>query len=531
MIGLSCLENSLSWSAALSMRFAASMDAGDASEHTMPTVKALTAGLPNASLSGGGKQEVTCLITDSRRVVPGALFFAIGGLHTDGNLYIEEAIGRGAVGIVSEQPAGSNRQVAWLQVPNVRSVLAEVARRFYDHPDTQVEVVGVTGTNGKTTVSMLLQFLLSEQPADTGLIGTVRYDLGRRTIPSYKTTPESVDIYSMLDQMRREQCKRAVMEISSHAIDQQRVEGLHVRIAAFLNLTRDHIDYHHDLDAYFSVKAKLFTGETGNLPEVAVVNLDDPYGHRLLKKIPANVRTITFGKDDSADIRAENIRLEPEGSRFRAIWPGGEAELFTREPGQYNVSNVLAALAVCYARGMDLTALSEKIASFPGVPGRMERVDLGQPFPVLVDYAHTDDALRNALGMLREITPGRLFVVFGCGGNRDREKRPLMTTAVQEKADFTWATSDNPRKETIEQIFDDMRSGVVRDDAIDFVSDRRRAIGLAIDAAGEGDCVIIAGKGHETFQEFADTVVPFDDRLVARDFLSRKNFQPKEDAE
>ena len=220
MIGLSCLENSLGWSTALSMRFAASNDSTGGAGYTMPTVKALTTGLPNASLSGGGKQEVTCLITDSRRVVPGALFFAIGGLHTDGNLYIEEAIGRGAVGVVSEHPAGSNRQVAWLQVNNVRSVLAEVARRFYSHPDTEIEILGVTGTNGKTTVTMLLQFLISEQQADTGLIGTVRYDLGRRTIPSYKTTPESVDIYSMLDQMRSEQCKHAVMEVSSHAIDQ-----------------------------------------------------------------------------------------------------------------------------------------------------------------------------------------------------------------------------------------------------------------------------------------------------------------------
>lgn len=530
MIGLSCLENSLSWSTALSMRFATSMNDG-APIQTMPTVKVLTAGLPDSSLSGGGKQEVTCLITDSRRVVPGALFFAIGGLHTDGNLYTEEAIGRGAVGIVSEQSAGSNRQVAWLQVPNVRRALAEVSRRFYDHPDTQMEVLGVTGTNGKTTVSMLLQYLISEQPADTGLIGTVRYDLGRRTIPSYKTTPESVDIYSMLDQMRREQCKHAVMEISSHAIDQLRVEGLRVRIATFLNLTRDHIDYHHDLDAYFAVKAKLFTGETENLPEVAVVNVDDPYGQRLLTMIPESVRTITFGVDASADIRAEDISLESEGSRFRAIWPEGEAEVFTREPGQYNVSNVLAALAVCYARGMAISSLSEKIASFSGVPGRMERVDVGQPFPVLVDYAHTDDALKNALGMLREITPGRLFVVFGCGGNRDREKRPLMTTAVQEKADFTWATSDNPRKETIEQIFEEMQTGVIDKNTIDFVSDRRRAIGLAIDAAGEGDCVLIAGKGHETFQEFADTVVPFDDRLVAKEFLNRKYVKREEGSE
>ncbi len=522
MIGLACLENSLAWSAALGLRFAVNMDGGP-QRPAMPSVRTLATGLPESKLSGG-REEVTCLITDSRRVVPGALFFAIGGLHTDGNLYVEEAIGRGAVGIVSEQPVGRTKQVAWLQVPNVRSALAEVARRFYDHPDRDIDICGVTGTNGKTTVSMLLQYLLTEQPSDTGLIGTVRYDLGPRTIPSYKTTPESVDIYSMLDQMRRHQCRRAVMEISSHAIDQQRIEGLRVGCAVFLNLTRDHIDYHHSLDDYFAVKARFFTGETGNQPEAVAINIDCPYGKKLVGMIPAATRVVTFGRNPEADIRAEDIRLEAGGSRFRAIWPGGETEIFTREPGHYNVSNILAALAACHAKGMELAPLVAKIGGFPGVPGRMERVEVGQPFPVLVDYAHTDDALRNALAMLRQITPGRLLVVFGCGGNRDREKRPLMTRAVLEKADYAWATSDNPRKESVEGIFEDMRKGILQEDAIEFVEDRRRAITLAIDAAKPGDCVLIAGKGHETYQEFADTVVPFDDRLVAKEILSRRDY-------
>jgi len=506
----------------MGLRLAAAQERGGlGAGPALPNVQALAARLPEATLSGNTRPEVTCLITDSRRVVPGALFFALDGQRTDGNLYVEEAIDRGAVGIVSEKAALSVRQVAWLQVTNTRSALAEISRRFYNHPDDDIAITGVTGTNGKTTVTMLLQHLLAERPTDTGLIGTVRYDLGRRSIPSYKTTPESVDIYSMLDQMRREQCRRAVMEVSSHAIAQQRVEGLRVRVAVFLNLTRDHLDYHKSMEDYFAAKAMLFTGEAGNIPEAVVINHDDPWGQRLEEMIPESARVITFGQHAGATLRAEAIELATEGSRFRLLWPEGEAEVQTREPGQYNISNVLAALAACYAQGYALDALVEKISDFGGVPGRMERVDCGQDFNVLVDYAHTDDALRNALAMLREITPGRLLVVFGCGGNRDRQKRPLMTAVVQEKADFAWATSDNPRKESVAAIFNDMHTGVTRPEAIAFNEDRREAIRQAIQGARAGDCVLIAGKGHETYQEFADTVVPFDDRLVAREILQR----------
>lgn len=528
MIGLPCLENSLCWSTALGLRFAASPDGGGPGRRIMPTLGDLTKGFKDAKFVGNGKQEVTCLITDSRRVVPGALFFAMGGMNTDGNLYVEEAIGRGAVGVVSEQSCGSHRQLAWLQVGDVRSALAEISRRFYNHPDRKLDIIGVTGTNGKTTVTMLLQHMLTEQTGDTGLIGTVRYDLGRRTIPSYKTTPESVDIYSMLDQMRKEGCRRAVMEVSSHAIDQQRVEGMQARVAVFLNLSRDHIDYHQDMETYFGVKARLFTGDTGNLPKIAVVNIDDAYGRRLPGMIPDSVRVVTFGTTDAADIWASDIRLGADGSRFQIHCQQTTVAVHTGELGKYNVSNVLAAVAVCYARGMDVQAVIEKLKSFSGVPGRMERIECGQPFPVLVDYAHTDDALRNALSMLREITRGKLLVVFGCGGNRDRDKRPMMTAAVQEQADFAWATSDNPRKESVEAIFEDMRKGISREETIEFIADRREAIRIAIDAAGSDDCVLIAGKGHETYQEFADTVIPFDDRGIAREILRRRDWNNTE---
>ncbi len=491
-----------------------------------PTLGELIEGMPMVAFRGDKSAQVRALVTDSRRVTPGSLFFALGGLRTDGNLYIEEAIDRGAVGVVSDSPASAIQQVPFLQVEDSRSALAEISRRYHRHPDEQLRLFGITGTNGKTTVAFLLQHLLAEKPHTVGLVGTVHYDLGRRTLPSYKTTPESVDNYAMLGQMVDEGCKQAVLEVSSHAIEQQRVDGMRIPVAAFLNLTQDHIDYHQSMEAYFEVKSRLFTGGIGSLPEVALVNLDDPYGRRLVAKIPKEVRVITYGVCADADLRAEHIELSDAGSRFELVWPEGRVEVRTPLLGHYNVANTLAAIGMAFAEGYDPKVLAERMAFFGGVPGRMEKVEVGQPFRVLVDYAHTDDALANALTMLREITPGKLHVVFGCGGDRDRTKRSKMTEAVQRFADHVWATSDNPRKEDLGQIFDDMRKGVTCPERISFVEERRRAISLAIDASKPGDCLLIAGKGHETYQEFADTVIPFDDRQIARELINLKTFQP-----
>lgn len=522
MIGFASLENTLMWG--MAMRSNNPESAGALSARR--TLRAMVHGLEGAKFTGNGDVAVTSLITDSRRVTPGALFFAIEGANTSGSFYMEEAIDRGAVGIVGERPAGQRMAVPYLQVDNARTALAEIAGRFFDHPDRALDLVGVTGTNGKTTVTMLAQHLLADDPGKVGLIGTVRYDLGRRTLPSYKTTPESVDIYSMLDQMRIEGCESAVLEVSSHAIDQHRVRAMRFPVGVFLNLTQDHIDYHHSMEAYFETKRRLFNGETGSKPEVAVINIDDPYGKRLAAELETETRVITFGLSEGAEIHARAVHLTPTGSEFTLTWPGGEAMVTTHLAGKYNISNLLAALAICSAMGRDIHDALPRVATFPGVPGRMERIENGQPFSVLVDYAHTDDALRNALTMLREITPGRVLTVFGCGGNRDREKRPLMTAAVQELADYAWATADNPRREKLSSIFDDMKKGVTQPDSIEFVDDRRRAISLALEDAQPGDCVLIAGKGHETYQEFADTVAPFDDRQVARELLNLKKLRP-----
>jgi UDP-N-acetylmuramoyl-L-alanyl-D-glutamate--2,6-diaminopimelate ligase len=472
-------------------------------------------------------RPISGLAMDSRRVMPGNLFFALPGRRADGNSFIDEAIQRGAVAIVGEKiPSGTAARVTYIQVADARRTLALVGQRYFNFPDKSLDLVGVTGTNGKTTVTTLIKHLLSTSQQRVGLIGTVNYDLGARVVPSYRTTPESLDLFGMLAQMRDAGCRQAVMEVSSHGIDQHRVLGMQFGVAVFTNLTRDHLDYHRTMEEYFGVKARLFTGAAGQAPRAAAVNLDDPYGRQLAAAVPKHIKVVTFGEAPEAIVRAENVRLGFKGTALRLVWPEGSIEIESPFIGRYNVSNLLAAFAACYALGRDPSVIAARLRSFGGVAGRMERIEEGQPYNVLVDYAHTDDALRNALGMLRAITPGRLFVVFGCGGNRDRAKRSLMTAAVQEFADFAWATADNPRGEKLGQIFADMQGGVQDAAKITFVEDRRHAISLALDAAREGDCLLIAGKGHETYQEFADTVVPFDDRQVVRELIGIKSIKP-----
>ncbi len=485
-------------------------------------------GLETPGIKGKTELPVTCLITDSRRVVPGAVFFAIDGHQTSGMKYVVEAASRGAVAIVSQaaRPSGVS-QVTWVQVPHTRRALAEISQRFYRHPESHLDIFGVTGTNGKTTVATLLQYFLRADGMPAGLIGTVSYDLGKRTLPAYRTTPESVELYAMFEQMREAGCKAAVMEISSHAIDQDRIYGLPVKVAAFTNLSQDHLDYHGTLEEYFETKVGLFTGKSGRAPEKAVINSDDAHGKILIGRLSQDTQVITFGTNADAQVRAENITLSAQGSEFDCIWPQGRARVRTALPGLYNVHNILTALGMLYAGGLDVQKAIGALERFPGVPGRMERVDQGQPFSVFVDYAHTDDALDNALKMLREITQGRLLVVFGCGGNRDRRKRPLMVGAVQRWADMAWATADNPRKEALSQIFDDMKAGVAAPEKIRWIDDRREAIAAALENAREGDTLLIAGKGHESFQEFSDTIIPFDDRQVARELLSLRGLRPK----
>jgi len=472
---------------------------------------------------GSMNTEITDLITDSRRVTPGSAFFAIPGLRTDGNNYLDEAIRRGAKTIISNQentdlPSG----VTAVQADDPRLTLAKFAKKYHGAPDRSLNIIGVTGTNGKTTVTALARHLLERPGRPVGLIGTVKYHLGDRELPSFKTTPEASDIYPLLRSMLAAGCSEAVMEVSSHGIHQSRVAGLDMEVAVFLNLTRDHLDYHGNMESYFCEKRKIFNGQNGSLPKVAVINADCPYGKRLMDELPPHVHILSFGESETSTFRARNINLSTVGSEFILDGPFGSTVVSSPLLGRYNVMNILAAFTIVHALGVKVSTAIHKITGFSGVDGRMEKVDRGQGYKVVVDYAHTPDALRNALSMLRECTNGKLHLVFGCGGDRDKGKRLEMTKVACAGADKVWATSDNPRTENQGNIFNDMRKGISKSSKVYFIDDRRRAISMALDAAGKGDCVLIAGKGHETFQEVQYTAIPFDDRIVAGELLSAK---------
>lgn len=486
------------------------------------SLKNLLADLVNIKIKGKKTVTVSHLALDSRKVIPGSLFFAVKGYKVDGNDYIAEAVRRGAVVVVTENANCKAVAETVVVVDNIRIAMAKIAKAFYGKPDEAMSLVGVTGTNGKTTVSTLVQYFLQKDEALVGLIGSIRYDLGKRTLPASRTTPEAIDLFAMLDQMRQYGCAEASMEVASHGIALERVHGLAIKVGVFLNLTQDHLDFHYSMENYYLEKKKLFDGKTDNTLQAAVINIDDPYGARLAGEVAENKKIITVGTHLEAMMRAENIELTAQGTTFDLVWKAGRMKVRSSLLGRYNVSNILAALGVVEAMGRDVAEAIKRLESFGGVRGRMERVEESQGFTVVVDYAHTDDALKNGLKMLREITPKRLLVVFGCGGNRDSGKRPKMTAAVQEYADFTWATADNPRREDLEKIFSDMKTGVHAPDKIRFIADRRTAIHKAIELAEDGDCVLIAGKGHETYQEFADTVIPFDDCQVAREILRYK---------
>ena len=487
----------------------------------------LVAGVTLADRRGSLQVPIRNIITDSRRVGPGSLFVARPGQRTDGRLFVEEAIDRGATAVLSEDRPGLHKGVTFLQVADLGAALARLAGNFYNWPDRDLRLVGITGTNGKTTVAWLVhQFLAAARPkARSGLIGTIHYDLGGRTVPAYRTTPESVDTVGLLRQMAEAGCDSAVMEVSSHGLAQGRVDGLAFDTAVFLNLTRDHLDYHRDMESYYRAKRKLFDGSTGHRPGRMVLPVDEPYGRRLREDLGPVEGVVTYGVEVPADYRAEEVEVGREGLRFRLV--AGDRSFPVQSPlaGRFNVRNLLAALAVAGEEGLDLAACARFLRTFPGVPGRLERVGEPEAGEIFVDYAHTDDALRNVLETLREITPGRLLLVFGCGGDRDRSKRPLMTHVAQTYADEVWATADNPRSEDLGRILADMERGVSRPEAIRFVEDRREALSEAIDALGEGDTLLVAGKGHEPFMEFASTVVPFDDRQVVRELLSVKRMR------
>jgi UDP-N-acetylmuramoyl-L-alanyl-D-glutamate--2,6-diaminopimelate ligase len=457
---------------------------------------------------------------DSRRVKPETLFVAIPGGRHDGLEFAEEALRRGAGVVVSPHARLAVRDATHVQVADARRALAEAADAFYRHPSGRLMIAGVTGTNGKTTTTFLLRDMLAAAGRAPGLVGTVCYEVGGRVIPADRTTPEASDLQAMFDQMLQAGCSSVVMEVSSHALAQERVHGIDFDVAIFTNLTRDHLDYHKTMEQYFEAKRRLFMGlGQGAKQAVAVINHDDPWGRRLAEAAELKARVITFGLEPGADVGVESLALDGHGGRFRIKSPWGAAELRTPLLGRYNVSNALGAYVAGRALGLEEGVVQAALARRASVPGRLEEVPTGRGWRVLVDYAHTDDALSNVLRTVRPLVRGRLIVVFGCGGDRDPSKRPLMGRVAGTLADRVILTSDNPRREEPRAIIEQILAGIQDRGRCEVVEDRAQAIAAALDEARDGDLVLIAGKGHENTQEFASTIIPFDDRQVARQLL------------
>jgi len=483
-------------------------------------------------LAQHGDPSVSGVEYDSRRVKPGCVFVAMHGDTSDGNQFIDKAIQAGAVAVVTDSPAEKPREgVAWALVPHGRRVLARLSANFYKRPAERIAITGITGTNGKSTTAFLVESILTAAGRKSALIGTIEYHVAGHVYPAPHTTPEALELAKLFNQALGLGATDAVMEVSSHALAQERVFGVPFDVAVFTNLTRDHLDYHKTMEEYFAAKRALFEGCGTYPPRVAVTNLDDEYGAKLAEfSRKRSSVVITYGWE-RGDFHAEHVDITPRGTRFDMISPQGRIAFFSPLIGRVNVYNILAATAACYARGCPAEALARGVEALTHVPGRFERVDCGQPFTVVVDYAHTDDALRNLTALAREFVSrgggtARVVTVFGCGGDRDRAKRPLMGEAAGRGSDFVVLTSDNPRSEDPLAIINDALVGLQKSGVKYSVeADRRKAIVLAIAQARPGDIVLLAGKGHEKVQVTREGSNPFDDVAVARETLRASGFE------
>lgn len=473
------------------------------------------------TVEGDLEREVTGVTYDSRRVSAGKIFVACRGLKTDGHDYISEAIDRGAIAVVCEQNGFASRKATKIVVDNCREAMAKMAAEFYGHPSRKLKVIGITGTNGKTTISFILKHLLEAHGIKTGLVSTVHYEVGGRVLPAHRTTPEALDLQHLMAQMVETGCKACVMEVSSHALMQNRVDGIEFDIGVFSNLTQDHLDYHRTMEDYFEAKQRFFTLlDEGNKPSRVVANGDSEYGRRVIAETNSP-DPISFGTLGDTTLVAQQIELDREGMHFTVNAGDFSMPVGSGLIGRHNVYNILAAIGVAEAMDLPSDMTIDALAKTPPIPGRLECIDMGQKFNVIIDYAHTPDALENVLNTLREITPGRILLAFGCGGNRDVGKRVKMGEIAARLADYTVVTSDNPRKEPPAAIVAQIEAGYLgaRLDGIRPILDRHIAISEVIYKAKAGDTVLIAGKGHETFQELHDAIIPFDDRRHAAEIL------------
>ncbi len=496
----------------------------------MPALRALIEGVEHRLLRGSEEAEIRAVEHDSRRVSPGACFFCVRGSRFDGHAFAEDAVSRGAAAVVLEQerrlPPGS----AIVQVKDTRIALAAVARAFYGDPARHLTLLAVTGTNGKTTTTYLLEAMLAAAGRTVGVIGTIDYRCGALKVPAERTTPEAPELQALLRKMLDAGATHVAMEVSSHSLAMHRVEGVEFDVAIFTNLTQDHLDFHGSVESYLESKTRLFRGlgvgavKTG--PKVAVLNADDPRMERL--RAETSVPVLTFGLEAKADLTAEGVILEATGLRAALRTPWGVIPVRSTLLGRHNVANILGAAGAALSVGVPPEAVTSALATLRGVPGRLERIEAGQPFTVAVDYAHTPDALERVLRAARGLTARHLCCIFGCGGDRDRGKRPLMGEAAARLADYVILTSDNPRSEDPEAILDAIESGLKRVPGAAArytrIVSREEAIAGGLTRAGRGDFVLIAGKGHETYQILGNRTIPFDDREVALRALAGMGF-------
>ncbi len=465
--------------------------------------------IPSISIKG--------LECDSRKVEKGFLFVAIRGVKKDGGEFIQEAIERGAAAVVSDREENLAIEIPFILVPECRMAMAMLATAFYGNPAKSLKAIGITGTNGKTTSSFLLEHLLLSEKKQVGVIGTVNTHYAGKVFPAVETTPGPLKVQQILSEMVDARCQYAVMEVSSHALDQSRVGGIDFEAALFTNLTQDHLDYHQTLEAYFECKSRLFTGLSSQ--KFSVLNQDDVWTERLKAKVSS--RVMTYGIRREADLRAQNIEWKAGRTHFNLVVQQEKIKVELPLIGTHNVYNALGALAVMRALGYDLKKAAAHLSSFGGVPGRLEAVDCGQDFSVFIDFAHTPDGLENVLLSLKPYKERKLIVVFGCGGDRDKTKRPQMGKIASEHCDFVYITSDNPRSENPKTIAEEIRAGLApgfKD--VSVVLDRRKAIRQALLSARKGDLVLLAGKGHETTQVIGDKALPFSDREEAQRVLN-----------
>ena len=461
-----------------------------------------------------GEREVTFVTEDSRKVSEGCIFVCIEGKTFDGHCKAAEALEKGAAAVVVQKDLGIERQIL---VENTRSAYARICAAFYAHPERKLRIIGVTGTNGKTTSCFILKSILDGMGHKTGLIGTVKNIVGDKEYPSVLTTPDSYELFGLFNEMVKAECEYCVMEVSSQALDQHRVDGVHFEAAIFTNLTQDHLDYHGTFENYISAKRKLFENSS-----LAVVNIDDESAQMMVDGL--DCRKVTFSVDnDKCDYSAKNIRIASSGVKYELVSNENIGRVNFAVPGKFSVYNSMGAAVCLIEMGMDFKAVLDSLMLCTGVPGRMEVVPADVPYTILIDYAHTPDGLENVLGCIREITEGKVICLFGCGGDRDKTKRPIMGDIAARLSDIAVVTSDNPRSEDPEAIIKDIKAGIGRGGAKVIVeSDRKEAIRKALKAAGAGDVVVLAGKGQETYQILSSGKIHFDEREVVAQILSEK---------